>query len=51
MRYYLKGKPDITDDPTLRFFEAGVNKEGYWTNSHVKIQLKDVMDCLSVVLP
>ena len=44
-------KGDLTDDPALRFFDAGVNKDGYWTNSHLKIQLEDLYDCLSVIFP
>lgn len=42
---------DITDDPLLRYFRAGVNKEGYWTSSHAKLQLEDCMDCLMVIFP
>ena len=44
-------KCDIKDDPALRYFEAGVNKDGYWTNSHVKIQIEDLTDCLRVLFP
>ena len=46
-----KMKKDITDDPLLRYFRAGVNRDGYWNNSHSKIQLEDAMDCLSVLFP
>ena len=42
-------KSDIKDDPALRYSEAGVNKDGYWTNSHFKIQVKDLTDCLKVL--
>ena len=41
----------LTDDPSLLFFESGANKEGYWTNLHVKLQLEDIFDCLTVIFP
>ena len=44
-------KKDIVDDPSLRFFHAGVNHEGYWNSSHAKIQLEDVTDCLKHLYP
>ena len=44
-------KSDITDDPLLRYFRAGVNREGYWNCSHMKIQLEDAIDCLETVFP
>ena len=44
-------KGDLEDDPTLRFFSAGANREGYWSNSHAKIQLEDVYDVLSIIFP
>ena len=44
-------KHDINDDPALRFFEAGINKDGYWNSSHIKIQLEDIVDCLVVIYP
>ena len=39
-------KIDLNDDPTLRFFHAGIYNEGYWNASHAKVQLEDVTDCL-----
>lgn len=47
--YYTK--TPLTCDPCLRFFHAGQNNEGYWTSSHAKLQLEDVMDILSIVFP
>ena len=44
-------KEALTDDPSLRYFEAGVNRQGYWTNSHCKLQLEDLNDCLRVIYP
>ena len=44
-------KKDIIDDPSLRYFHAGINNEGYWNSNHSKIQLEDVTDCLEVLYP
>ena len=44
-------KKDIFDDPLLRYFNAGVNKDGYWTSSHAKLQLEDCVDCLTILFP
>ena len=44
-------KQDLTDDPCLRFFRSGMNHDGYWNGSHSKIQLEDVVDCLSHIFP
>ena len=42
-------KKYLTNDPLLRYFREGVNKDEYWTGSHAKLQLKDSIDCLKVV--
>ena len=44
-------KKDITDDPLLRFFRAGANKDGYWSSSHAKLQLEDSIDYLKLLFP
>ena len=44
-------KTDLTNDPTLRYFRAGVNKDDYWNSSHMKIKLEDALDCLVVIFP
>jgi len=44
-------KKDIVDDPSLRYFHAGVNNEGYWNSHHAKIQLEDVTDCVQILYP
>jgi hypothetical protein len=44
-------KSPIEDDPLLRWFRFGANHDGYWLNSHMKLQLEDVIDCLAVVYP
>ena len=44
-------KKDIFDDPLLRYFHAGANKDGYWTSSHAKLQLEDCLDFLAVIFP
>ena len=31
------------------FFSPVLTVEGYWTNSHVKLQLEDLVDCLHVI--
>ena len=47
----LKKDHPIVSDPTLVFFDTGVNGEGYWNCSHAKIQFEDVVDALYVVYP
>ena len=42
---------EITDDPALYYFEVSINKDGYWTNSHVKLKLGDLTDRLAVLFP
>ena len=44
-------KNDLTDDPLLRYFKVGVNNQGYWTSCHAKLQLEDVVDCLTHIYP
>ena len=44
-------KKDIFDDPLLRYFNAGANKDGYWTSSHAKLQLEDCVEFLVVLFP
>lgn len=44
-------KGDIIDDPLIRYFRDDVNKEGYGTPSHAKLQLEDIMDFLVVIFP
>ena len=44
-------KKDLKDDPTLRYFHAGISNEGYWNTSHAKVQLEDVTVCLKVLYP
>ena len=44
-----KGK--IEDNPFLRFFEFGANKDGYWNGSHFNMQVEDMIYCLEVIYP
>ena len=44
-------KADLNDDPTLRYFHAGINKDGYWNSSHAKVQLEDFTDCITILYP
>ena len=44
-------KRPLTDDPAMRFFDAGANRDGYWTCSHLKLQIEDLVDCLKVIFP
>ncbi len=42
----FKKKFTIDDNPFVRSFEYGANKDGYWTYDHLIVQLEDVMDIL-----
>ena len=44
-------KTDLTDNQTLRYFRVDVNKDGYWKNSHTRIQLEGVINHLSILYP
>ena len=44
-------KKYITDDPLLRYFRAGMIREGCWNNSHIKLQLEDCVDFLEYLFP
>ena len=44
-------KQSLSDDPSLRYFKAGINRTGYCINSHAKVQLKDLVDCLKEIFP
>ena len=44
-------KPPLEDDPTLRFFRSGRNCDGFWTSSHMKIQVEDIIDVLQELYP
>ena len=44
-------KKNLTDDPLLRYFKAGVNNEGYWDCSHAKLQIEDSVDVLTILYP
>ena len=44
-------KKDLTDNPCLHFFRSGINHDEYWNGSHSKMQLEDVVDCLSHIFP
>ena len=37
--YSTSNKKDLKDDPSLRFFKIGIERDGYWTNSHAKLQM------------
>ena len=47
----LKPPTSQDENPTLKFFRLGVNHDGYWTGSHMKLLVEDVVDCLIVVYP
>lgn len=38
-------------DHTLRYLKIGFNQDECWNNSHTRIQLEDIIDCLSVMCP
>jgi hypothetical protein len=44
-------KPQINEkeDPLVRFFDMGKDREGYWNYSHMALQMEDVIDCLQVL--
>ena len=44
-------KPDLTKSPFKIFFQPGANEEKYWNYSHTVVQLEDIMDCCSALLP
>lgn len=45
-------KKVIEDQLTLvRFFDIGMNEEGYWNFNHMALQVEDVFDVLSVKFP
>ena len=41
------------DDPLtlVRFFDLGINDEGYWNYFHMALQIEDTFDVLSVKYP
>ena len=42
-------KKDINDPLTLvRFFDLGINEEGYWNYFHMAFQIEDAFDVLCV---
>ena len=41
----------LTDNPAMRYFDAGINKDGYWSSSHLKLQLEDLINRLTVIFP
>jgi hypothetical protein len=44
-------QPLKSNAPFLRFFDVGVEREGYWDYNHMALQTEDLMDCLLVLLP
>jgi hypothetical protein len=45
-------KPRLTNNsPFLRFFDVGVDREGYWDYNHMALQTEDLLDCLLVLFP
>lgn len=45
------GNPDWVYVPGLRWLSVGKNREGYWDNDDMMIQVEDFMDCFEVVFP
>jgi hypothetical protein len=44
----VHGKADkrpLTEGPFLILFNYGANKDGYWNNNHMALQLEDCLDC------
>ena len=46
-----KEKRDLTVTPFKRIFDPGANDEGYWTYSHMAVQVEDCMDVCHVLWP
>ena len=44
-------KHDIVDDLLLRYLRAGINRDGYWNNSHTTLQVEYITKCLIVIFP
>ncbi len=52
MTIYGSTKKKISDNFTLvRFFEVGVNLEGFWSYNQMTIQVEDIFDVLAVKFP
>ena len=50
--YGTTKKKKITDPLTLiRFFDVGVNLEGFWNYDQMSLQVEDVYDVLATVYP
>jgi hypothetical protein len=44
-------KQELKESPFIKYFESGMNNEGYWGYSHMVTQLEDCVDCLKVMYP
>ena len=44
-------KSDITDNLLLKYFRAGMNREGYWNSHHMKVHLQNCVDLLTYLSP
>jgi hypothetical protein len=44
-------KQGLKESPFRKYFEFGMNNEGYWRYSHMVTQLEDCVDCLKVMYP
>jgi hypothetical protein len=45
------GKEPIITSPGLKFFDYGLNKEGYWNFNTFKIQVDEIVDCCEKIHP
>jgi hypothetical protein len=44
-------KPLENNSPFERYFDVGIDKDGYWNYHHMALQFEDVVDCLQVLYP
>ena len=48
--YGTVNKKELTSNFTLvRFFDIGINEDGYWNYSQMSLQMEDAIDCLTSV--
>ena len=45
------GKEELKESPFIKYFEFGMDNEGYWGCSHMVTQLEDCVDCVKVMYP
>jgi len=44
-------RPPLTEEPGIRYFEYGTNRQGYWDSSAMLDQVVDFLDCFQIIHP